>query len=433
MSPANAGLFVYLSYYVSTPKLNTDVIVVGAGPAGAGTSFFLSKHGIAHVVIDKETFPRDKVCGDACSGKTVLVIERANPEWLSEILGDAGQYMASWGMSFVAANGKKVDIPFRPKEMRDGSAPGFTATRVRFDNFLFNKIPSPYNKVFQAASIQDIKRNDDHVSVQMSCDGTDYEICAKVIVGCDGDKSIIRRHFFKNDTTTKSDAVGLRAYFEGVEGIQEDNFLEVHFLKEMLPGYFWIFPLPGGMANVGVGILSETVRKKKINLREQMMHAIENNPALAQRFKNAKLIDKIHGWGLPLAGNELTLSTDNVLLAGDAASLVDPFSGEGIGNAMYSGMMAAHAINTALRAGDFSAAFFREHYDSVVNRRLGEEFKVSGTLQQLCKYPWIFNMVVNKAQKSKTLRESIGSMFYDMQLREQVKKPSFYLKILFNR
>jgi geranylgeranyl reductase family protein len=418
---------------VSTTKLNTDVIVVGAGPAGAGTSFFLSKQGIDHVVIDKETFPRDKVCGDACSGKTALVIERANPEWLQEIFAESENYMPSWGMSFVAANGKQVDIPFRPKEMRDGSAPGFTASRLVFDNFLFRKIQSAHNKVFQGALIKRVERNDGQMDVQMSCDGTDYEICAKVIVGCDGDKSIIRRNFFKKDTTTKSDAVGLRAYFEGVEGLQEDNFLEVHFLKEMLPGYFWIFPLPGGMANVGVGILSERVRKKKINLREQMLHAIKNNPALAPRFKNAKLIDKIHGWGLPLASNSLTLSTDNVLLAGDAASLVDPFSGEGIGNAMYSGMLAAHAINTALRSGDFSAAFFREHYDSVVNRRLGEEFKVSGTLQQLCKYPWIFNMVVNKAQKSKTLRDSIGSMFYDMQLREQVKKPSFYLKILLNR
>jgi len=414
-------------------QIDTDVIVVGAGPAGAATSFFLSKHGIDHVVIDKETFPRDKVCGDACSSKALLVIERASPEWLRELLQDGEQYMPSWGMSFTAANGKKVNIPFKPKEMREGAAPGFTVPRLVFDNFIFNRIKSAHSTVHQGASIQSIKREKGKIKLRMNYAGTDHEICCKIIVGCDGDKSIVRRKFFDYENAKRSDAVGLRAYFEGVSGMQDDGLLEVHFLQEMLPGYFWIFPLPGGRANVGVGILSETVRKKKIKLREQMLHAIAHNPGLAPRFKDAKLIDKVQGWGLPLATSKLTLSTDNVLLAGDAASLVDPFSGEGIGNAMYSGMLAAHAIKEALDAGNFSAAFLREHYDVVVNKRLGEEFRISSKLQQFCRYPWLFNMVVNKAQKSHTLRDTIGSMFYDMQLREQVKKPSFYLKVLFNK
>ena len=76
----------------------------------------------------------------------------------------------------------------------------------------------------------------------------------------------------------------------------------------MLPGYFWIFPMPNGVANVGVGILSDVVRSKKINLRERMLNAIKNNPNIRERFKDAELVDKILGWGLPMAMEQLPIS-----------------------------------------------------------------------------------------------------------------------------
>ncbi len=164
-----------------------------------------------------------------------------------------------------------------------------------------------------------------------------------------------------------------------------------------------------------------------------MLAAIKNNPLIAPRFANAQLTDKIQGWGLPLAMERQPISGNNFLLCGDAASLVDPFSGEGIGNALYSGMLAAMAIKEALPANDFSATFLKKAYDDVLYKRLGDELKISATLQRLCKYPWLFNFVVNKAYKSPSLRNTISCMFTDMDLREQLSKPSFYLKILFNR
>jgi len=414
-------------------KIQTSVIIIGAGPAGAGTSFFLTKEGIPHVVIEKEVFPRDKVCGDACSGKTALVINRANPEWLAEILGNEQSFLPSWGITFVAPNGKALDIPFSPNRTKETKAPGFTTPRLILDNFLFNKMPSPYCTIYQGASVAIINDSDGSVTVQMMHEGVQYEISAPVIVGADGDKSMVRKKYLNEHTAPKTYAVGLRAYYEGVSGLHNDNFIELHFLPEMLPGYLWIFPLPNGMANVGVGILSERIREKKINLREQMLYAIKNNPQIAPRFANAKLADKIQGWGLPLAMERQPLSGNNFILTGDAACLIDPFSGEGIGNALYSGMLAAMAIKEAKTANDFSAAFLKKAYDDVVYKRLGEELKISATLQRLCKYPWLFNFVVNKAYKSPSLRNTISCMFTDMDLRDQLSKPSFYLKILFNK
>jgi len=414
-------------------QLQTKVIIIGAGPAGAGASFFLSKYEIPHIVIDKATFPRDKVCGDACSGKTALVINRANEEWLKEILGKPADFLPSWGIKFVAPNGKDLDIPFTPNRKPETKAPGFTLPRMDFDNFLFGKIPSPWSTVYQGASVSSIDKAGEEVNVTFTHQGEEYTITAPIIIGADGDKGIVRRKFVDENSAPKAYAVGLRAYYEGITGMHADNFIELHFLPEMLPGYLWIFPLPNGRANVGVGILSEVVRDKKINLREQMLAAIKNNPNISPRFANATLIDKIQGWGLPLAMERQSLSGNNYILCGDAASLVDPFSGEGIGNALYSGMLAAMALKEAIPENDFTAKNLKEKYDDVLYKRLGDEFKISATLQRLCRYPWLFNFVVNKAYKSKSLRDTISCMFTDMDLREQLSKPSFYFKILFNR
>ncbi len=419
---------------MKTTQLETKAIIIGAGPAGAGTSIYLTQAGIPHIIIEKETFPRDKVCGDACSGKTAFVLRKANPQWLQEIFSQPENYTPSHGIIFVAPNGKSLNIPYNPNRVPGEQAPGFTTPRMVFDNFLFQKLPSPYATIFQQAAVKSIERLDDgKVKVVFTKDNETYEVIAPLIVGADGDKSAVRKTFLNDHTSPKAYAVGLRAYYKDVTELNKDNFIELHFLPEMLPGYFWIFPLPNGIVNVGVGILSERIRSKKINLREQMLNAIKNNPNIKHRFANAELVDKIQGWGLPMGMEQHPISGDNFLLTGDAASLIDPFSGEGIGNALYSGMLCAYAIEKALAEKQYSRAFLKQAYDDVLYKRIGDELKISATLQKLCRYPWLFNFVVNKANKSPSLSKTISCMFTDLDLREQLRKPSFYAKILLNR
>lgn len=418
---------------MAAKHIHTNAIIIGAGPAGAGTSIYLSKAGINHVIIDKETFPRDKVCGDACSGKTAYVIRNANPSWMKEIFQDEDKNTPSHGIIFVAPNGKPLTIPFNPNKNEGETASGFTSQRLVFDNFLFSKLATDFCTIYQQAKVVAINREDNVVTVQLKQDSQEYIITAPLIVGADGDKSIVRKQFLPQHTTDKTSAVGLRAYYKGIKGMHPKNFIELHFLPEVLPGYFWIFPLPDGRANVGIGILSERIRSKKINLREKMLHAIKTNPDIAPRFKDAKLEGKILGWGLPMGMQQTPASGDNFLLTGDAASLIDPFSGEGIGNALYSGMLAATAIQNALNSKQYSSAYLKEQYDIPLYKRLGDELRIGTTLQKLCKYPWLFNFMVNKAHKSPSLSNTISCMFLDIDLRAQLRKPSFYLKILFNK
>ena len=411
--------------------LQTSVIIVGAGPAGWAASVFLSKKGIAHIVLEKEVFPRDKVCGDGCSGKTTYVLQQANPEWLQEIYQAEQTFTQSHGITFIAPNGKVLNVPFTPDQAPTDVAPSFTAPRLQLDYFLFQKLASPYCTVYQQAAIKNIERKaDGTIEVAFVHDRQEYTVSAPLIVGADGDKSLVRKTFLQT-AAVKSDVIAVRSYYKGVTGFDSDHFIEIHFLSDVLPGYFWIFPLANDRANVGVGMPSKWIRKKGINLRELLLHTVQNHPAIRHRFDTASLEGKIQGWGLPIYTKKEPVSGDRFLLTGDAARLIDPFSGEGIGNALFSGMTAATAIEKALALQQYEAAFFKTHYDEPLFKGIGDELKISSVLQHLYRFPGVLNFLANKVHQKPSRIQVISKMFADIELRKQLQKPSFYTKLLF--
>jgi geranylgeranyl reductase family protein len=410
----------------------SQIVIVGAGPAGCSTSMFLSKAGIPHTIIEKAKFPRDKVCGDALSGKVVYVLKQLNNGLLEKYTKDEPHFLPSWGVKFVAPNGKSIDIPFKSDISKETHAPGFISKRLDFDNSLFEQLDLNYANIIDQTELVRVEPNSN--GINLFCKQGSNEISfsnVKMVVGAEGDRSLIGKQLGNIKKDNLHYCAGIRAYYEGVTDLHSQNFIELHFLNELLPGYFWIFPLPNGQANVGAGMLSDTVSKKRINLKADMLRAIEQNPGIKDRFKNAKLIGKIEGWGLPLGSKQRKISGNNFLLTGDAASLIDPFTGEGIGNAMYSGMLAAAHIEQAIKANRFDAAF-NLSYDHIFYHKQWDELKLSHTMQKLVKYPWLFNFVVNKANKNKTLRETISCMFEDLDMRSRLRSPKFYLQLLFN-
>ena len=122
----------------------------------------------------------------------------------------------------------------------------------------------------------------------------------------------------------------------------------------------------------------------------------------------------------------------SVFLVGDAGHLVDPLTGEGIGNAFYSGFIAAEQLQQCLAADDFSASFLKA-YDQRVSRVLGSEMRLSYRLQKMLAYPWLVNLLANIIAGNRRVAALLSGMYNDFALREQLVKPWFWMKMFFRR
>jgi flavin-dependent dehydrogenase len=199
-----------------------------------------------------------------------------------------------------------------------------------------------------------------------------------------------------------------------------------------MPGYFWIFPLSNDTANVGVGMLLSDIAPRKINL-ERTLEACMRNPRFGSRFAKAKLEGKIGGWSRPLASARRKCAGDGYILLGDAASLVDPFSGEGVGNAMRSALIASKIIGSALqRKGGKVTREDCLEYEWVLWGEIGPDVESSYRLQQLGKLPFILDFVIGKAQKSGWVREQLAKMIASQDEKKKANDLVFYLRLLFS-
>jgi menaquinone-9 beta-reductase len=409
-------------------NLSTNILIIGAGPGGVAAAMQLAKQGIECTVVDKAVFPRDKICGDALSGKVVEVLKKINPAIIRNFSEQDFQ-LGSWGVNFVAPNGNTLRVPFKKDIDKQKNAPGFISKRIDFDNFLLQQIKNnQLIKIIEGADLSEFQKTENGFICKDK--KGEHVVETRLVIAADGAQSRFARWTGDAVPEPQHYCAGIRAYYKNVTGMDADNFIELHFLKELLPGYFWIFPLPNGYANVGLGIRSDKISKQKVNLKHELQKIVSRHPVISQRFKDAALEGDIKGFGLPLGSKKRKISGEHYLLIGDAASLIDPFTGEGIGNAMFSGMFAAQHASKCFRENNFSAAFNRQ-YDKAVYNRLWNELKLSRTMQRLARYPSLFNFVVNKANNNIMLKETISAMFEDLDLRDRLSRPSFYLNLLF--
>lgn len=413
------------------PPLRAPICIIGGGPGGCAAALQLARRGAEAVLIEKARFPRDKVCGDALSGKVMRALERLDPELASAVKGDA-RARPSWGVTFVAPGGRQLRVPFS-RRTGEGEAPGAIMPRLAFDGLLLQRVKRAGGiHVIEGAAAKDFQRTGQGWAIRIDHEGGPKAIEARMVIDASGANSSFARQVAGLPMEPRHHAAGVRAYFTGVKGLDPDGFIELIFLKDLLPGYLWVFPLANGRANVGLGLRSDVVRKRKADLKKLLLELVATHPQLAGRFADAAMEGGVQGMGLPLASRRRRISGDGWLLVGDAAHLIDPFTGEGISHAMISGMHAADAAHEALAANDTGAA--RLHgYDARVWRRLGQELAISARLQQLAQQAWLFDLVVRRANSNPALADAISSMFTDLDLRARLREPGFYLDLLLGR
>jgi geranylgeranyl reductase family protein len=353
-----------------------DVLIVGAGPSGCSCALHLASSGLTVAIADRSAFPREKVCGDGLSVKAGVLLDHF-PGNLSQVLRSADEVTVSRGARFVTSG--SIETQTTPVPPDPGMLYGFVCRRSFFDRILLEEVKKQAAiTVFEKFNVKNISFTDR----QVTCTGNQGTLTGSLVVGAFGAGSRLYRELTGMGTEDKETGIAWRGYFDDVDGFREDNAIELFFLDELLPGYLWLFPLPGKKANAGIYLPDRRMDERYVNRQEAFSRIIQGHPHLERRFRHARLSGDMQGGILPLGIDRGIASGERFLLTGDAASLIDPFTGEGIANALLSGQIAAGQIQACFRGSDFSSAFMG-NYDRTLDTHLSQELTSSLELLKL--------------------------------------------------
>jgi len=405
--------------------MQSDITIIGAGPAGLTAALALGKKGIPCLLIDKHHFPREKICGDGLSGKVVSTLNKINPDYVRDL--DRMNFVTgSHAVRFFSPAVKMMELSFQPGI--PSLPPGFICKRFAFDNFLLKKaLEIPEISFHSGIQVDKITRKNGTVSIEDKA-GKKVIKTRLVLFAAGADRSLTAQ-LTPSYPEGFEEGIGVRGYFNNVIGSDEQYAIEIHFLKELLPWYLWIFPFEDGSANVGLALPESLAKKNPLSLKELLFHLIKKYPHLEKRFAASSLNGKIEAKRLPYYNGHFTIAGDNYMLLGDAARLIDPFTGEGIGNAMASGNIAAEIAARCLKTQNFNNTCTGD-YESEVYKKLGPDLDTGIKLQKLAHHKELLNMIIGKAARNEKIRNIISEMIYDIKAKSKLKQAFSHVKLL---
>ncbi len=350
--------------------VTTDVLIVGGGPAGSAAAIELCKAGRSVTIIDKAVFPRDKCCGD---GLTTLALREL--ETLGLDPADVDDWFDVDGALIRSPTGREVLVP-----LPDDGRYAAVAPRLQLDNHLLELARAAGADVRDGQGFTSIDTgSDDAVTVEAG----DVTITCRYVIAADGMWSPVRKAVDANEPGYLGEWHGFRQYASNVEGTAASQ-LHVWFEPDLLPGYAWSFPLPGNRANVGFGVLRDGSRSGKEI--KAIWPELLTRPHIAEALgPRAELEDRHTAWPIPARVDNVQLTAGRVLFVGDAAAVTDVMTGEGIGQALLTGRLAAEAI---IAAGAIQPTMATETYEREVNHHLVADHKMSLALGNVLAKDW---------------------------------------------
>ena len=429
-----------------------DAIVVGGGPGGSSAAGYLAKSGARVLLIEKDVWPRDKICGDAVGGKS---LSHVNELGVKADLESTPHFRVT-GIVFSSPKGNSVRVPLPEEDVQRLEA-GYALPRAQFDSLLFNRCQAMVREadglVIQGGEVRSVlfddgaggedpgegagdARHASGVVVRIGGrSGEERTYYTRELVGAAGYRCPVARSVVEssyNEVMMDRDHYcgGYREYWQNVKGCETNvGDIEIHFVDSVIPGYFWLFPVSENVVNVGIGMVMGLLDKQKKKLKALQADVIANHPMFKERFAEAEMVPgSAKGWQLPFGSPRKKTSRqprrssmNGIRLVGDAASLIDPFSGEGVGNALVTGEMAARHI-TEKRP-------FLEYQDEVW-KVLGPELINSYRMQKLSRKSWLLNWFVGKAEKKPALQEMMTEMIASKEAQENLHSPWFMVKTL---
>jgi geranylgeranyl reductase family protein len=376
-----------------------DLLVVGGGPAGAAAAIRARAAGLSVFVCDKASFPRDKTCGDGLTTSALRLLERLGLE-PAEVEGwePVGEVVLR------SPSGRVVELPLPQDGLFAAVAP-----RAALDAALLDIAARSGAEIHQGAALESLDSHGSGVEATVG----DNTVVARYVVAADGMYSTVRR---------LTDAGGphlgewhaFRQYFTGVT----DRRLWVIFERDLLPGYAWVFPVAGGRANVGFGL----PRRPGVSVRPMaaQWRDLLERPALRALLGDAEPEGHHRAWPIPADLARAPLSTGRVLFTGDAAGATDPMTGEGIAQALLTGILAAEAI----AGSDSEPAAVGRRYAAAVRHHLAPDVRFAAALGRILESPAGARAAVRAAGLTPWTRRNFARWLFEDYPRALVLTPS---------
>ena len=347
--------------------IKTDVLVIGAGPAGSTAARFAAKGGAKVILMDKKSeIGSPKRCAEGVSKKTFDILElEADPHWITQEIE---------GIRLIAPDGTDVWLTNDVVELPEA---GYILERKVFDKHLAMEAGRAGAEIRIKSQAKGLKKEEDgSYTVTCECMGEVYDINAKILIGADGPESHVAKWAgLKAITKPKHMESGIQ--FEMCNAKMERNdVLEFYFGSVAPGGYFWLFPKGDDIVNAGLAIIPEMAEKSAY---EYLVDAVNNCYAL----KDAQPVELNVG-GDPVGGLVKEMFNDNILLCGDAASQVNPLTGGGITSGITGGKLAGQVAAEAIEAGDCSKEFLKK-YAELVDEAMGHDMD---KYSKACDYLW---------------------------------------------
>jgi geranylgeranyl reductase family protein len=375
----------------NAPVTYADVVVVGAGPGGAAAAAHLAARGRDVVLLDKDRFPRDKICGDGLTPRVIR--ELLDLGLVDEAHGRADGFAVQKGLRIHGGH-TVMELPW--PELDDWPSWGGTSRRMVFDETIARKAQSNGAKLIEGATVTGVIWRD--AAETRVCgvryrdeDDLPYEIHAPVVIAADGAGSPIAKQLGSPRRLERPMAVGARGYYRSSRADDEwiSSFLNLTDANgELLSGYGWVFPLDDGTLNVGLGLISTSREFQTVNYRK-LLESWAGGMAETWETTEENREGPLRTGPIPMGFNRTPLHQRGVVFVGDSGGMVNPFNGEGISYAMEAGQLAAEVIDRALvtkRTADL------DRYDTALRERIGGYYTLGRAFAQLVGDPMVMHL-----------------------------------------
>jgi geranylgeranyl reductase family protein len=399
--------------------LAAEVAVVGGGPAGATAATLLARAGRHVVLVDKARFPRDKCCGDGLTATALRELEA---------LGLRPESVPGWepvhDVYLRSPSGRVVHLP-----LPSGEGDGLFAVcvpRRSLDAAILDLARAAGVKVLDGHGLEGASVTSANDGVTLDVAGLD-QVGAQYVVGADGAWSPLRKALGVHQPGYLGDWHAFRQYFTGCGPAAAD--LWVWFDPDLLPGYMWSFPLPGGRANVGFGLQRD--ESFDAHRMGELWPELLQRPHVREVLGEGATPEGVHrAWPIPARVREvpLTAAGGRALFVGDAACATDPLTGEGIAQAILTGRRAAEAI---LAAGPGGAARAGRLYERAVRRDLFADHHLGEVLSRGLSHRKGARIAIRAAGLTPWTRRNFGRWLFEDYPRAVVVTPRRWRRRMF--